>query len=286
VTHRPALPYLLMILANLAFALMGALAHALRSRCDWQVIGLARAGLQLTLSLGLAWLAGVPLSVWRPGLLWVRSLAGSAAMMCMFFAYTRIPVANVMTLTNTFPIWVALLSWPLLGRAPSALVWLATFSGVLGVVLMQQPQLAEGNFASLVALTSSVFTAIAYLALHRLRHVDALTIIVHFSAVAAGFFLVCLFVFERNFSVHDLNDVGSILQLLSVGSAALVAQFLLTKAFALGEAAKVSVVGLTQIVFAMGFDVFFFDHSFPPSVLLGMALVLTPTAWLIASQRR
>ena len=39
--------YLWMLLSSLAFAVMGALAHALRRRCDWQVILLARVALQL-----------------------------------------------------------------------------------------------------------------------------------------------------------------------------------------------------------------------------------------------
>jgi len=289
------MPYLLMLLASLAFAVMATCIHALRGRCDWQVIFLVRAGLQLLFALALARVGGVRLSLWRPGMLWVRSIAGSVSMACMFFAYTRLEMANVMTLTNTFPLWVALLSWPLLRQTPSMVVWLAVASGVLGVLLMEPPQLAEGTLppqlaektlAFALSLVSALFTAIAYIALRRLRDVAAPAIIVHFSAVALMFCVAALFLFDRTYPLGKLWNAPSLLLLLGVGAAAMTGQFLLTKAFAAGEAASVAVVGLTQVIFALLFDVLLFGHSFAPLTLLGMVLVLTPTAWLILARGR
>ena len=74
--------------------------------------------LPLTFALLLARAAGVRLVLWRPRTLWIRSLAGSFSMVCTFYALTRLPVAQVLTVTQMFPIWVALLSWPLAGEAP------------------------------------------------------------------------------------------------------------------------------------------------------------------------
>src|SRR5262245_43315909 len=133
-----------MLLGSLAFASMAALAHDLAAQCDWQIVAFVRAVLACLFALILAWSAGARLVVWRPGVLWARSIAGSISMVCSFYAYARLPVADVLTLTNMFPIWVALLCWPLLHEAPSGSVWLSVFSGVAGVVLMQQPHLAEG----------------------------------------------------------------------------------------------------------------------------------------------
>jgi len=188
-TNEAVLPYVWMVLGSFALAAMGAIAHRLRGSCDWQVIVLARVCLQLLLAGLLAYLAGVSLVFWKPGILWVRSIAGSLGMVCMFYAYTRLPVAEVLVLNNLFPIWVALLSWPLLKQFPSPAVWLAVASATTGVVLMQQPRLLEGNLASLAALASSLCTAIAMIALNRLQGIDSRAIIVHFSAVAV---LMCV----------------------------------------------------------------------------------------------
>jgi drug/metabolite transporter (DMT)-like permease len=272
-----------MLCGSLAFALMGTLAHALGPRCDWQVIALVRSLLPLAICAFLARRAGARLVFWRPRTLWVRSCAGSVSLVCTFYALTRLEVSDVLTLTNMFPLWVALLSWPLLRERPAGRVWLAVACGLAGVVLIQQPHLAEGNFVALLALASSLFTAVAMLGLHRLQDIDARAIVVHFSAVALVFAAASFFMFERRAPVTAALEWPAPLMLIGVGAAATLGQLCLTRAFAAGPPAKVAVVALTQVVFAMGFEVALFGRSYSPATLLGIGLVLAPTAWLLAS---
>jgi drug/metabolite transporter (DMT)-like permease len=180
-----------------------------------------------------------------------------------------------------FPIWVALLCWPLLNEIPSGSVWLAIVSGLAGVYLIQQPRFAEGNFATLIVLIGSVTTALAMLGLHQLAYIDTRAVVVHFSAVATLFCVAAFFLFERDPSRHNILDGSTGMMLLGMGITATVGQLCLTKAFTEGPPAKVSVVGLTQVVFAMGFDLFWFDQSFGWLTLAGIALILAPTAWLL-----
>jgi drug/metabolite transporter (DMT)-like permease len=273
-----------MLFGSLTFAFMGTLAHALGPRCDWQIIALARTGLALFFAAALAVSAGVRLVLWRPRSLWMRSIAGSVSVVCTFFALTRLPVSDVLTLTNTFPIWVALLSWPLLGERPSSGVWLSVASGVLGVVLIQQPHFAAGNFACLIALGSSLTTAVAMIGLHRLRQIDVRAIVVHFSGVALLFCVAALFLFDRTAPPQTAVEGRTLAMLLGVGATATAGQLFLTKAFAAGPPAKVSVVGLTQVAFAMALDVLFWGRSFNATTLLGIGLVLAPAGWLMAAQ--
>ncbi len=81
--------------------------------CDWRLIALARSVLMLCFALVLAVSSGVRLVFFKPVNLWVRSLAGSLSVVCNFYALYHLSAAEVLTLTNTFPIWVALLSWSL-----------------------------------------------------------------------------------------------------------------------------------------------------------------------------
>jgi drug/metabolite transporter (DMT)-like permease len=278
------LPYLWMLLGSLAFALMSTLAHALADSCDWQVIALTRAVLAFCFVALLARAAGVRVFVWRPRTLWMRSLAGSVSLVCTFYALTRLPVSDVLTLTNMFPIWVGLLSWPLLRERPTARVWMAAVSGVAGVALIQRPHFAEGNFASLLALMSSFFTAVAMIGLHRLHQVDFRSVVVHFSGVSSVFCLVALVCLDHPVAQTVGLTGETLVMLLGVGATATVGQLSLTKAFALGAPAKVSVVALTQVVFAMLFEIVILERSFHAVTLLGMSLVLAPTAWLMACQ--
>jgi drug/metabolite transporter (DMT)-like permease len=270
-----------MLCGSAAFALMGTLAHGLAHSCDWQVIALVRSGLALLFAALLALGAGARLVFLRPRILWVRSIAGSLSLVSTFFALTRLPVADVLTLTNLFPLWVALLSWPLLGEVPGRAVWIAAACALVGVALIQQPHLAEGNWASLVALASSFFTAVAMHGLHRLRGLDARAIVVHFSAVSVLFGVASFFLFEHSVPAHEVLAVPALLMLLGVGVTATIGQLLLTKAFAAGPPARVAIVGLTQIVFALGLDAVVGQRAFSPVTLLGIVLVVAPTAWVI-----
>jgi drug/metabolite transporter (DMT)-like permease len=61
--------------------------------------------------------------------LWLRSIAGSISLVGSFYAFTHLSVSEVITLTNLFPIWVAVLSWPLLRVIPAPDVWIAAAIG-------------------------------------------------------------------------------------------------------------------------------------------------------------
>ena len=281
-----------MLLGSFFFAWMAAAAHALRMSCDWQVIALVRGSLPLICAVVFALVGGVRLVLFTPRILWLRSIAGSISLVCTFFALTRLPPSHVFTLTSTFPIWVALLSWPLYRERPSLQVWLSVVGSVLGVALMElsvspgieEGELSERRLAIACTVIASFSTAVAMLGLHRLRYLNPWAIVAHFSGVALMFSVVA-FLMGGNVSPPTLPEIETLLLLLAVGMTATIGQLFLTKAFAAGPPAKVSVVSLTQVVFAMILDVAIWDRQFGVSTLAGMGLVVAPTAWLMASQK-
>lgn len=277
---RPAaLPYFWMLLGAAFFAVMAALAYSLRDQLDWQWIAIARTGLAMMFAATMAVAAGKRLVFFRPRKLWVRSIAGSVSLVCGFYAMTHYPVSEVLTLTNMFPLWVALLSLPLLGEWPSVDVWPALAIGLIGIVLIQQPQFGQGNIAVVAAILSSFTTAIALIGLHQVREIDPRAIVVHFSAVALAFCVAALFVFPRQHALAlDLRTAGV---LLGIGASATVGQLFMTMAFAAGPPARVSVVGLSQVGFMMLLEMAFWHRTFDGMTLLGIGLVMAPTAWTL-----
>ena len=292
-------PYLCMVLGAASFAVMSTLVSIAGERCPWQLVAMVRSFLAMVFAGGWAVAAGVPLVWVRPPVLWIRSLAGSMALMSGFFSLTRLHTTEVLTLTNMFPIWVALLSWPLLGLRPERSLWLAVGCGVLGVVCMQQPQIAQGNYVWLIAFGSSFWSAIALLGLHRLGGLDTRAVVAHFSAVsmiasslawalwptltqpaaaAAAAAKPTAGPLEWSWSLVGL--------LLLVGVTATIGQLFLTKAFATGHPGRVSVVGLSQVGFGMLLELLFRGRNFNSLTVVGIVLVLAPTAWVMLRERR
>jgi drug/metabolite transporter (DMT)-like permease len=274
-------PYVLMLCGSFSFTIMAELAHVLTRECDWPVVAIARSVLAAAFAGLLAYLAGAKLVFFRPLRLWIRSIAGSCSMVCTFFAFAKLPAVDVLTLTNTFPLWVAILCWPLYGHAPNWKVWLAVAAGILGVALIEQPHLEAGNWGAIAALAAAVFTAIAMLGLHSLREIDPLAIVVHFSTVATVFCVAAFLIVPTAFGPIKVDDGLMWLKLLAMGLSATIGQIFLTRAFGSGAPAKVSVVGLTQIVFVFVFDVILWGHEVNTVALIGTALVLAPTAWVL-----
>jgi drug/metabolite transporter (DMT)-like permease len=157
------------------------------------------------------------------------------------------------------------------------------------VYLIQQPLLegaapsiaAAGRLATAAAVGASFCSSIAMIGLHRLSHLDVRAIVVHFSFVSLLFVVAAFFVFDHGASLEALREGTTPYQLIGVGLSATIGQFFLTKAFTTGEPAKVSVVGLTQVGFGMLFDVLLWHRAFTPQTVLGMILVVGPTAWMM-----
>ncbi|HEX8142763.1 MAG TPA: DMT family transporter [Pyrinomonadaceae bacterium] len=273
--------YLSMLWGAFAFALMGALGHLAGERCSWQLVALARTSLALVFSLTFAWATGVKLFFWRPATLWVRSLSGSIGILCSFYALTHLPISTALTLSNTVPVWVALLAWLLLGYRPTAQIWVAIGAAVVGVVLIQRPYWAGGNLAGLAALGHALCWAIGVIGLNRLGGIDARAVVVHFAFVSTVVALAFFLSFGEDASYGILDNKILLALLMSVGLTGTIGQLGMTRAFALGHPSKVAIVGLTQIVFACLFDVIFWKHHFDAVTISGILLVIAPTAWLL-----
>jgi drug/metabolite transporter (DMT)-like permease len=280
---RPAaLPYIWMLLGAASFSVMAILAAGLKDTVDWQWIAIARAGLAMLFAAAMATAARKRLVFFRPAKLWMRSIAGSISLVCGFYAMTHYPVSEVLTLTNMFPLWVAVLSLPLLGEWPPVDVWPAVLIGIVGIVLIQPAggeQSSGSHLAVAAALVCSFTSAVALIGLHQVRELDPRAVVAHFSAVALACCCAALFLFPTK---HEFApDWRTAVLLLAIGASATIGQLFLTMAFAAGPPARVSVVMLSQVGFTMLLEMAVWHRSFSTITLVGIALVIAPTAWTL-----
>ena len=125
-----------MLIGSVFFAIMALLTESLRDHFTYPWIAMVRSGVATTLAIALTWAGGAQLVFLRPTSLWIRSLSGWASMICGFYALTHYDVEIVLSLTNMYPLWVAVLSWPLLGKIPSFKTWMALFISCIGMWLV------------------------------------------------------------------------------------------------------------------------------------------------------
>ena len=271
---------------------MALLAESLRDQFTYPWITMVRSGIATTLAIALTLLGGAQLVFLRPVTLWIRSLSGWASMICGFYAITHYDVEIVLALTNMYPLWVAILSWPLLGKTPSLKTWLALFVSCIGMWLVYASSISfdtihtsrsySPRLAIPMAILAGMLSGVALINLHRVKHIDTRAVVAHFSAVATVLSFV-VWIFLPVSPPVDVVDSASVLRLLGVGLAATLGQICLTMAFSTGAPAQVSVVGLSQVVVAVIVK-FIIEGRIPTAgSMLGMSLVVASTIWVILS---
>lgn len=270
-----------MLAGAFSFAVMGAISFDLNSRCNWQIVLLARTVVALVLSVVSAYLSGVPLVFLGPKALWVRSLAGSAGIVCTFFALTHLPVSDAATLINTTPIWVSLLLWIQMRKPVSVRVVLAVTCGITGIVAIQQPHFAAAKVAVGFGIGSAFFVAIAMISLHKLGEVSPLAVVVHFSTFSTITGVALVLASAPDIRYAGLMTAVTLVMLLGVGVSGMLGQLAMTRAFAIGRPTGVAVVGLSQVPFAVVFDVVIWGRVFDPLTVIGIVLVTLPVGWLL-----
>lgn len=281
-----------MLVGSIFFAIMALLAESLKEQFSYPWITMVRSGVATVLAITLAIAAGAKLVFLKPTTLWVRSISGWASMICGFYAMTHYDVEIVLALTNMYPLWVAILSWPLLGVLPSGKTWIALTISCLGMWLVYASSIATNTLPSSfstpktaipMAILAGMLSGVALINLHRVKHIDTRAVVAHFSGVATTCSLVVWLVVPVSAPIR-LIDSASIVRLIGVGLAATVGQLCLTKAFASGSPARVSVVGLSQVVVA-ALVKWLMEQRVPTAgSIFGMTLVVASTIWVIMSQ--
>jgi drug/metabolite transporter (DMT)-like permease len=102
-------------------------------------------------------------SGFRPSNPWLQVGRGAClagATLCFFSAIFAMPLATAMALAFVSPVFVAILSGPLLGEKVRPLVWVVSAIALCGVALILRPNLAALGMVALLPLASAAFFAL------------------------------------------------------------------------------------------------------------------------------
>ena len=214
--------------------------------------------------------------------LW-RGVIGVISLWLWFYAIGKLPLATAMTLNYMAPIWIAVwlfahgwwhatnrIEWPLI---------VAVAMSFVGVTLLLRPAFeANQLFDALVALSSSVLSAMAYLQVRKLGLAGEpeSRVVFYFAAtnLVAGFLG---HVAETGGSVsgwHSLNNAHGVFLLLGMGLCATAAQVAMTRAYRLGKTLVVANLQYTGIVFSSVWGVLVFGDVFSWHSWLGIGIIL------------
>jgi len=260
-----------MTIAQILFAAMAVGARVGGRDVPWQEVCASRFLVGGLTALVVARARGQSLRITRQREAWLRSAFGTLAAAGTFyvFAAPTLALGDAATLFATSPIFVALLSAPLLGeRVPRGLVGgLAT--GFAGIALVAQPSFSTAGPLVAIGVATAVSSAMAMIWLRRIGpNESSEAIVLHFACIGFGVMLVA------SIPVWRTPTASQTLLLAGTGLCAGLAQIAMTRAYGLDRAARVSALGYSGVVFTRAFGVPAFGEVPNAMQALGSLLVI------------
>ena len=235
-----------MIVAQLCFAAMNVFTRLGSRHLPWPEIAAGRFLIGAGIAVALAATRGVSLRVTDRAGTWRRSIYGTIAALGSFYSLSSpvIGVGDAATLGATAPIFVALLSGPLLGERVGRRLRLAVMMAFVGIVLLVRPSFAIAAPVAAVAMGGAFFYALAMIWLRRIGPSESHeAVVLHFSLVALATMLVLAI------PSWTWPDARSWFYLVGAGLGGGGAQLAMTRAYSLQRAAPVTALSYLGAVF-------------------------------------
>ncbi|RWF53001.1 MAG: DMT family transporter [Mesorhizobium sp.] len=234
---------------------------------------------------------GTAFSTKRPLNHIARGVVGVCAMGLGFFALTRLPLPEAITLNYAQPLLVVVFSSIFLGEAIRVYRWSAVAVGLLGVLVISWPELTLlGSGAALgdqevlgviAALVAAAISAVAMLLVRNLVQSEpTATIVLWFSVTASILALLSL-----PFGWQALTPVQAGL-LIAAGFCGGVAQILMTAAYRHAEASVVAPFEYTSMLLGIVVGYLVFGDIPTVHMLIGGLIVVAAGIFIIWRERQ
>ena len=211
----------------------------------------------------------------------IRATFGLLAMYCFFYSLSLMPLAEATTFYFTFPLFSPLVAriWLKEPLAPGSIWGLSL--GFLGVILISKPENLLQGRASLIGISSGLFTAVAQGSIRRLAREESTIRIVFFfcliaTTASAGPIL----------PTWQTPQSGLWLALLSIGILAVAGQTLLAKAYTIAPVSFLAPFVYLSIGVSVFFDWYLWGQLPDFMTFSGMICIIAAGVWMLRQKNK
>jgi drug/metabolite transporter (DMT)-like permease len=210
---------------------------------------------------------------WRPNApFWIhfsRVTMGLGGLICVFWALTALPLADVTAIAFSSPIFTMFFAVMFLGEVVGIRRPIAAVVAFIGVLVMVQPTSDSFHILALVALLGAVFTGAEVVFVRVLAQRDhPVTILLINNALGA------LMALALAFPVLSWPSVAQWPLLAGVGIAMVTGQLIFVRAMAVGEANFLAPYYYSNLLYAALFGFLFFGELPQWTSYVGAALIV------------
>lgn len=220
----------------------------------------------------------------RPSVPWLhlwRNVFHFAGQNLWFTGLMMLPLAQLVALEFTMPIWVVLLA-PLLLRERTGPRRLAVaLLGFAGVMLVVRPGVAPLGAGHVIALMAAVGFAVNVMLTRRIMGHDTVLCVLFWMTLSQSIFGLTL-ALPTGFSWPDVQLYP---WLLVLGITGLSAHYSLTSALGLVPASQVAPMEFARLPLIAIVGMFLYDEALDIFVFLGAAIIIAANTWNLRTSR-
>ena len=208
----------------------------------------------------------------RPGLHSLRCIAGLIAIVAIFIALRKLPLATVVSISFAAPIFTTIFSIFLLSEKVGIYRWLAVLVGFIGILIITEPGISNLNIYYIFPIIFCLGLSYVAITLRQLSTTEPVWLISLFFSIAITFlsFLTLPFGWVMPSFNHFL-----ILSLVGIFGG--VSNLWLSQSYKYSEVSLVTPLKYLTLVFAIIFGYFIWDEIPTIKTLIGALLVIVST---------
>ncbi len=205
----------------------------------------------------------------RPFLHFKRCVSGLVAIVAIFIALRKLPLATVVSITFAAPIFTTIMSIFFLSEKVGLYRWLAVLVGFVGILIISEPGFSSLNFYYIYPIIFCLGLSYVAIAIKQLSSTEPVWLIgLYFSF---SIMIMSFFTLSQGWIIPNLKDL---FLLCMVGILGGLANLWLTQSYKFAEVSLVTPLKYLALLFAIFFGYMFWDEIPTTKTLLGAALVI------------
>ncbi len=208
----------------------------------------------------------------RPGLHFLRCFSGLIALVAIFIALRKLPLATVVSISFAAPIFTTIFSIFLLNEKVGIFRWLAVVVGFVGIIIITEPGISQLNIYYVFPIIFCLGLSYVAITIRQLSSSEPVWLISFYFSLAIT--LLSFLTIPQGWVLPSMNHF-IILSLIGIIGG--VANLWLSQSYKYSEVSLVTPLKYLALVFAIIFGYFIWGEIPTIKTLLGAFLVIIST---------
>ncbi len=208
----------------------------------------------------------------RPGLHLLRCLSGLIALVAIFIALRKLPLATVVSISFAAPIFTTILSIFLLREKVGIFRWLAVIIGFIGILVITEPGITEVNIYYIFPIIFCLGLSYVAITIRQLSTTEPVWLISFYFSLSIT--ILSFLTIPQGWIIPSFKDF---ILLSFIGLFGGVANLWLSQSYKYSEVSLVTPLKYLALVFAILFGYFIWEEIPTVKTLIGAFLVIIST---------